>query len=92
MNEDFPVTDNLWKELKKFAAAKPQFKATPEELDKWRVHAERQLRYNLLSAAYGFRTATQVLNDGDPQISKAVDAMPRARELAQAASRARARG
>jgi len=90
--EDFPVTDNLWRELKKFAAAKPQFKATPEELDKWRVYAERQLRYNLLSAAYGFRTATQVLNDGDPQISKAVDAMPRARELAQAASRARARG
>ena len=92
VDEDFPVTDALWKELKKFAAAKPQFKATPEELEKWRVYSERQLRYNLLSAAYGFRTATQVLNDGDPQISKAVDAMPRARELAQAASKARARG
>jgi hypothetical protein len=50
------------------------------------------LRYNVLSAAYGFRTATQVFNDGDPQIAKAVDAMPRARELALAASRARARG
>jgi carboxyl-terminal processing protease len=93
LNEDYPVTEALWKELKKFAASKPELKATPEALDKARAsYAERQLRYNLLSAAYGFRTATQVFNDADPQITKAVDAMPRARELAQAASRARPRG
>lgn len=92
VNEDYPVTDALFAALKKFAAAKPNYKATPDQLDKLRGFAETQLRYNLLSAAYGFRTATQVFNDGDPQITRAVDAMPRARELAQAASRARARG
>lgn len=92
VNEDYPVTDALFKEVKKFAASKPIYKVTPEQLDKARTFAERQLRYNVLSAAYGYRVATQVFNDGDPQISKAVDAMPRARELAQAASRARARG
>jgi carboxyl-terminal processing protease len=91
-SEDYPVTDALFKELKKFVAAKPVFKVTPDQLDKSRTFAERQLRYNLLSAAYGFRIATQVFNDADPQISRAVDAMPRARELALAASRARARG
>ena len=91
-SEDFPVTDALFRELKKFAGAKPNYKTTPEQLDKMRAYAEMQLRYNILSAAYGFRTATQVFNDSDPQISRAVDAMPRARELAQAASRARARG
>jgi carboxyl-terminal processing protease len=92
LNEDYPVTDALFKELKKFAASKPNYKGTPEQLDKLRGFAEMQLRYNLLSAAYGFRTATQVFNDSDPQIARGVDAMPRARELAQAASRARARG
>ena len=92
LNEDFPVTDALFNALKKFAANKPGFKVTADQLEKSRSYAERQLRYNLLSAAYGYRTATQVFNDADPQISKAVDAMPRARELAQAASRARARG
>lgn len=92
VKEDYPITDALWNELKKFAAGKPQFKATPEALDKYRASSERQLRYNVLSAAYGYRTASQVFNDGDPQISRAVDAMPRARELALAASRARARG
>jgi carboxyl-terminal processing protease len=90
--EDFPVTDALFRELKKFAAAKPIFKASPEHLDRSRSFVEKQLRYNILSAAYGYRVATQVFNDGDPQISRAVDAMPRARELALAASRARARG
>lgn len=92
MNEDYPVTDALFRELKAFAAKKPIFKVTPDQLDKTRGFAERQLRYNLLSAAYGYRTATQVFNDADPQIARAVDAMPRARELAVAASRARARG
>lgn len=91
-SDDFPVTDSLFKELKKFAASKPIFKVTPDQLDRSRAFAERQLRYNVLSAAYGFRIATQVFNDADPQISRAIDAMPRARELALAASRARARG
>ena len=91
-NEDFPVTDALYKDLKRFAASKPIFKVTADQLDKSRSYAERQLRYNVLSAAYGYRTATQVFNDADPQIGRAVDAMPRARELALAASRARARG
>ena len=90
--EDYPVTDNLWKELKKFAASKPVYKATPDQLDKYRAYAERQLRYNVLSAAYGYRTATQVFNEGDPQIARAVEAGPRARDLAQTANKARARG
>jgi carboxyl-terminal processing protease len=90
--EDYPVTDALFRELKKFATNKPVFKVTADQLDKSRTFAERQLRYNVLSAAYGYRTATQVFNDADPQIARAVDAMPRARELALTASRARARG
>ena len=90
--EDYPVTDAVFRELKKFAAAKPMFKVSPDQIEKARPFAERQLRYNILSAAYGYRVATQVFNDADPQISRAVDAMPRARELALAASRARARG
>jgi carboxyl-terminal processing protease len=93
VSDDYPITDALFTELKKFAASKSStFNVTPDQLDKARNYAARQLRYNVLSAAYGYRTATQVFNDADPQIAKAVDAMPRARELALAASRARARG
>jgi len=90
--DDYPITDPLFQALKKFATNKPIFKVTAEQLDRSRTFAERQLRYNVLSAAYGFRTATQVFNDGDPQVARAVDAMPRARELALAASRVKPRG
>ena len=90
--EDYPITDPLFQALKKFANSKPIFKVTPEQLDRSRAFAERQLRYNILSAAYGFRIATQVFNEGDPQVARAVDAMPRARELALAASRVKPRG
>ena len=88
---DFPVTDALFKELKRFAASKPEFKATPEQLDRSRPFVERQLRFELATAAYGMMAALQVLNESDPQIARAVDALPRARELAQAAKRAKAR-
>ena len=90
--DDYAITDPLFQALKKFATNKPIFKVTADQLDRSRTFAERQLRYNVLSAAYGFRTATQVFNDGDPQVARAVDAMPRARELALAASRVKPRG
>jgi carboxyl-terminal processing protease len=88
---DFPVTEALMKEFKRFVAAQPIYKVTPDQLEKARPFVERQLRYDLATAAYGTTTALQVINEKDPQIARAVDAMPRARELAQAARRARAR-
>ena len=88
---DFPVTESLFKEFKRFVAGKPVFKVTPEQLDRLRPFVERQLRYDLATAAYGSVAAVQVFNESDPQIARAVEAMPRARELALAARRARAR-
>ncbi|MGI9168251.1 MAG: S41 family peptidase [Pyrinomonadaceae bacterium] len=88
---DFPVTEVLFKELKRYVATKTDLKATPEQLDRARAFAERQLRYDLATAAYGTMVAVQVFNSDDPQIARAVEAMPRARELAQSARRARAR-
>jgi carboxyl-terminal processing protease len=90
-SNDFPVTDALFKEMKQFFAAKPVFKVTPEQLDRARPFVERQLRFELATAAYGSLTAVEVFNETDPQLAKAVDAMPRARELALASRRARAR-
>jgi carboxyl-terminal processing protease len=88
---DFPVTDAVFKELKRFVSANPVYKTTPEQLDHSRTFVERQLRFELATAAYGSVAAVQVFNEGDPQIAKGIDAMPRARELALAARRARAR-
>ncbi|MFN2510996.1 MAG: S41 family peptidase [Pyrinomonadaceae bacterium] len=88
---DYPISDAVFKELKRFVASKPEFKATPEQLERSRAFVERQLRFELATAAYGMMAALQVLNETDPQIARGVDALPRARELAQAARRAKAR-
>ncbi len=89
---DYPVTEALYKEFKQYVAVKPIFKVTPEQLERARPFVERQLRFELTTAAFGTISALQVFNDSDPQIARAVAAMPRARELALAARRARARG
>ncbi|HVF50165.1 MAG TPA: S41 family peptidase [Pyrinomonadaceae bacterium] len=86
---DFPVTEALYKALKDFVATKPAFKISAAQLDRERAFVERQLRYELATAAYGTTTAVQVFNISDPQIGRAIDLMPRARELARAARRAR---
>jgi hypothetical protein len=52
--DDYPITDPLFTALKKFASDKAIFKVTSEQLDRSRAFAERQLRYNVLSAAYGY--------------------------------------
>ena len=88
---DFPITEALYKEFKSYVAGKPVFKITPAQLDRARPFVERQLRFDLATAAYGSTAALQVINEKDPQIARAVDAMPRARELALSAMRVRAR-
>lgn len=88
---DFPVTDALFKEFQRFVASKPALKVTPEQLEKARLFVERQLRFELATAAYGSLASVQVFYENDPQIARAVEAMPRARELALSARRAKAR-
>jgi carboxyl-terminal processing protease len=86
---DFPVTPELFKAFKSFVNQKANFKLSAAQLERERSYVERQLRSELITAAYGTVTAYQVINFDDPQITKAIDLLPRARELAQAALRAR---
>jgi carboxyl-terminal processing protease len=82
---DFPVTDELFKAFKDYVAKDPSWKITAAQLDHSREVIAQDLRYNIVTAAYGRVTADQVLIADDPQVSKAVDVMPKARELAMTA-------
>ena len=83
--DEFAVTDNLFKTFKTFVLNEPGYKMTEKQLDANRDFITRQLRYDISTAAYGTVTASQVLTADDPQVVKAIDNMPRARELAAAA-------
>ena len=86
---DFPVTDALFKAFKDFVASDPAWKPMAAALDRNRSFIELQLRYNIITAAYGsVRAARVFVTTDDPQVAKAVDALPRARELATNAQRA----
>jgi carboxyl-terminal processing protease len=87
----FEVDDKVYKAFKEFAVANygEELKLTEAQLDKGRDFIARQLRYDLTTAAYGSVKATQVLMLDDPQVSKAIESLPRARDLAATAMRGR---
>ena len=87
--EEYPVTDNLFKAFKTFVASDETFKLKDTQLDRSRDFIARQMRYDIATAAYGTVTASQVQVADDPQVAKAIEVLPRARELSIAAMRGR---
>jgi carboxyl-terminal processing protease len=87
----FEVDDKVYKAFKEFAIANygEELKLTDAQLDRGREFIARQLRYDLTTAAYGSVKATQVLMFDDPQVEKAIESLPRARDLAATAMRGR---
>jgi carboxyl-terminal processing protease len=83
---DFPFNDVLFKAFKDFVAKEPSWKNMLAQLDHNRDFVGLQLRYNVITAAYGKVSADRVLVQDDPQVSKAIDVLPRARELAMTAA------
>lgn len=82
---DYPVTDELFKAFKDYVTKNPDWKLTAQQLDHNRQFIDIEMRFNIITASFGRVTADQVLNGDDPQISKAIDVMPKARELAMTA-------
>lgn len=86
---ELPVTDALYKAFKEYVASQPTLKVTGAQLDRERSFVETRIRHELVTAAYGTITGYQVFNADDPQISRGIELLPRARELALAALRTR---
>jgi len=87
---DFVIDDRVFRAFKDFVAARGEdFKVTEAQLDRSREFIVRQLRYDLTTAAYGSVKSTQVLVQDDPQVTKGIESLPRARDLATAAMRGR---
>ncbi|HKR01741.1 MAG TPA: S41 family peptidase, partial [Pyrinomonadaceae bacterium] len=82
---DFKMTDELFKAFKEFVTKNPAWKTTAQQLDRNRSFLELEIRYNVVTAAYGRVSADQVFIADDPQVAKAIAVMPKARELAMAA-------
>jgi carboxyl-terminal processing protease len=88
-SSDFPLTNELFQAFRDYVAKDATWKGLSPQLDRNRSFIETWLRFNLSMAAYGSVTSQQVLMRQDSQVAKAVEVVPRARELAMAAMRAR---
>lgn len=86
---DFPSSNEFYQAFRNYVAKDENFRGLLPTVDRNRQFVDSQLRYNLAMAAYGTVTATQVLMRHDSQVAKAVEVLPRARDLAMAAMRAR---
>jgi len=86
---DYPMNDAVFNAFKAYVAKDGNWKTFIPVLDRNRSFIEQQIRFQLATAAYGTVTAIQVLTKEDPQIAKAIEVVPRARDLAMAATRAR---
>ena len=87
-NTDFPVTETLFQNFKKFAVEKYNF--TAAQVDREREYVERALRTELVIAAYGSTTSFQVFNEYDTQLIKAIELLPQAKQLALDGAKANA--
>ena len=76
------ISDPLFKAFKDFVLADPSFNVALAQIDRYRSFVELELRFQLATVAYGRVIADRVfvLSD-DPQVSKAIDTLPKARDL-----------
>lgn len=84
---DFPVTDQLYAALRQYGMSK--YKIPAAQFDRERRFVERTLRSELITAAYGSTSSLQVFNEYDTQLSKAIDLLPQAKQLAIEGQRAK---
>jgi carboxyl-terminal processing protease len=85
--EEFKVTDAMFKAFRDFVAHDPGYKVTAATLDRNRAFIETELRFNIVTAAYGRVMGDRVfIISDDPQVAKAVDVLPKARDLAMSSA------
>lgn len=85
--KDFPITEPVMKAFTRFA--KEKFGYSDAQLSSEKEFIERMLRSELVTAAYGTTTSFQVFNEYDNQLKKAIEALPKARDLAMQSAEAR---
>jgi carboxyl-terminal processing protease len=85
---DFPMTNEVFAAFKRFVASNSNYKQfSAAQLDRERSFIERQLRFELATAAFGSMAAYQVFNEADPQLLRGIELLPRAKQLAQLSKR-----
>jgi carboxyl-terminal processing protease len=87
---EYQVNDKVLAAFKNYLREHKELKADESGVDKDAESIRRQIRYELVTAAYGLETAYQVLLETDAQLQRGIAEVPKARIMAEDIRRLRA--
>jgi len=82
---DYPITDRVIDAFKEFVRSDSLSGFTPAQLDEEIEFAKLRLREEIITAAFSNDAGARILLDSDPQVLRAVEALPDAKRLAESA-------
>jgi carboxyl-terminal processing protease len=85
---EYTVSDKVFAAFKTFVRANKDLKVNEARIEKDAAFLKRQIRYEVITAAYGQETAAQVQLEGDAQMQAALREVPKARSMAEEIRRA----
>ncbi len=78
---DLQINDKMLEAFRNFAASDKENGLSSENINSQIDYARTRLRQELATANYSTEAGVQVLLEQDPQVLKAIDAIPEARKL-----------
>ena len=89
---DYPISDRVLEAFRNFVRTDTASQLTPAQLDEEIEFVKLRLREEIVTAAYSNDAGARVLLDSDPQILRALEALPEAKRLAESVREALSRG
>ena len=80
---DFPINERVVEAFRSFVRTDTESHLTPPQLDEEMDFVKLRLREEIVTAAYSNDAGARVLLDSDPQVLRALEALPDARKLAE---------
>ena len=82
---DYPINDRVLDAFRSFVRTDTASQLTPAQLDEELDFVKLRLREEIVTAAYSNDAGARVLLDSDPQVLRALEALPDAKRLADSA-------
>ncbi len=79
---DFPINDRVLDAFRNFVRTQPDFQVQLAQVDEELEFAKQRLRQEIVTAAFSNDAGARVLLDSDPQVLRALEALPDAKRLA----------
>ena len=80
---DYPINERVLEAFRSFVRTDVESHLTPPQLDEEIDFVKLRLREEIVTAAYSNDAGARVLLDSDPQVLRALEALPDARKLAE---------